>query len=219
MNRCVNTKDGTSLSALIYWRNNTPSAIRQCGGSILQLLYFPNSILHVFFSVNPAMPNNAEWFGASIGNAHYKGEKSHGLKCRALPIYANIAYWLCFTGAETEIEKIKDDTKIKRQTNLYRRGPRPIMNVCHLPDPPPFSLPTTFLAPQHCLWLKNPVRPKNYGSRSLLCFALLCFIFWPFYPFDPPCLFKIWTFTAPLVVAEITRQRQYIGADVFIYLK
>ncbi len=41
-------------------------------------------------------------------------------------------------------------------------------------------------------------------------------MFWPFYPFDPPRLFKIWTFTAPIVLAERIRQRQYIGADIFI---
>jgi hypothetical protein len=28
-----------------------------------------------FFSVNTALPNNAERFGASIGNAQFKGEK------------------------------------------------------------------------------------------------------------------------------------------------
>jgi hypothetical protein len=46
--------------------------------------------------------------------------------------------------AETEIYKIKDDSKIKRQTTLDRHGPRPIPNICHLPDPSSFSLPTTF---------------------------------------------------------------------------
>jgi hypothetical protein len=33
---------------------------------------------------------------------------------------------ICFTGAETEIPKIKDDSKIKRQTNLDHRGPSQI---------------------------------------------------------------------------------------------
>jgi hypothetical protein len=50
-----------------------------------------------------------------------------------------LLYW-----AETEIHKIKDDSKIKRQTNLYRRYPRPIPIICHLLDPHSFSLPTTF---------------------------------------------------------------------------
>ncbi len=65
-------------------------------------------------------------------------------KCRALPIRQDIAYWFCFTEAETEMDKIKDDSKIKREINLHRHGLRPIPNVCHLPDPPVFSLQTTF---------------------------------------------------------------------------
>jgi hypothetical protein len=48
------------------------------------------------------------------------------------------------TGAETEIHKIKDDSKIILQTNLDRRGLRPIPIICHRLDPPSFSLPTTF---------------------------------------------------------------------------
>jgi hypothetical protein len=39
--------------------------------------------------------------------------------------------------------KLKDDSKIKRQTNLERRGPRPIPIICHLPDP--FFLVTDYL--------------------------------------------------------------------------
>ena len=47
-------------------------------------------------------------------------------------------------GAETEIHKIKDDIKIKREKNINRRGQRHIVNVWHLSDLPSFSLPTTF---------------------------------------------------------------------------
>jgi hypothetical protein len=54
------------------------------------------------------------------------------------------AYLFCFTGVETEIHNIKDDSKIIRQTNLDRHGLRPIPIICHLLDPPSFSLPTTF---------------------------------------------------------------------------
>ncbi len=64
---------------------------------------------------------------------------------RVLPIRQDITYWFCFTGAETEINKIKDDSKIKREKNINRRVQRHIVNVCHVPDPPSFSLPTTFL--------------------------------------------------------------------------
>jgi hypothetical protein len=37
---------------------------------------------------------------------------------RVLPIRQDNAYSFCFTGAETEIHKIKDNSKIIRQTNL-----------------------------------------------------------------------------------------------------
>ncbi len=98
----------------------------------------------LFFTVCRALPKNADWLIAPIGNAHYKGGKKHRSYCSVLPIRQVIAYWFCFTGAETEIRKIKDDSKIKRQTNLDRHSLRPIPNVCHLPDPPWFSVQTTF---------------------------------------------------------------------------
>jgi hypothetical protein len=43
-----------------------------------------------------------------------------------------------------KIQKIKGDSKIKRQTNLDCCGPRPISIICHLTDAPSFSLLTTF---------------------------------------------------------------------------
>ncbi len=61
-----------------------------------------------------------------------------------MPIRQDITYSFCFTGAETEIHKIKEDGKIERETNLDRRGPSQIGTVRHIPDPPTFSLPTTF---------------------------------------------------------------------------
>ncbi len=63
---------------------------------------------------------------------------------RILPIHQDITYWFCFTGVETEIHKIKDDSKIKRENNIKRRGQRHIVNIWHLSDPLSFSLPTTF---------------------------------------------------------------------------
>jgi hypothetical protein len=62
---------------------------------------------------------------------------------RVLPNRQDIAYSFCFNGAETEIHKIKDDSKNTRQANLNRRGLRPIPIICLL-DPPSLSLPTTF---------------------------------------------------------------------------
>jgi hypothetical protein len=49
-----------------------------------------------------------------------------------LPICQDIAYSFCFTGetgVETEIHKIKDDSKIYRENNIYRRGPSQIGTV------------------------------------------------------------------------------------------
>ncbi len=63
---------------------------------------------------------------------------------RILPFRQDIAYSFCFTGAETEIHKIKDDSKIDREKNIYRCGPSQIGTVWHILDPPTFSLPTTF---------------------------------------------------------------------------
>jgi hypothetical protein len=48
---------------------------------------------------------------------------------RVLPIRQDITYSFCFTGAETEIHKIKDDGKIERETNLDCRGPSKIGTV------------------------------------------------------------------------------------------
>jgi hypothetical protein len=77
---------------------------------------------------------------------------------RVLPIRQDITYWFCFTGAETEIHKIKDDIKIKREKNINRRGQRHIVNVWHLSDPPSFSLPTTF---------NNKGHDDTWGKKSL----------------------------------------------------
>ncbi len=66
---------------------------------------------------------------------------------RVVPIRQDIVYSFCFTGAETEIHKIKDNSKIIMQTNLDRCGLRPIPIICHCLDPPSFSLLTTFKEP------------------------------------------------------------------------
>ena len=60
-----------------------------------------------------------------------------------LPIRQDITYSFCFTGAETEMHKIKDDDKIEREMNLDRRGPSqmgqfdtfqtPLLSHCRLP--------------------------------------------------------------------------------------
>jgi hypothetical protein len=51
--------------------------------------------------------------------------------------------------AETEVHQSKDDGKIKSKINLDRHGPVPVPNNRHLPQPPWFSLQTTFKKPTH----------------------------------------------------------------------
>jgi hypothetical protein len=46
--------------------------------------------------------------------------------------------------AEKEIELIQDGGQIKREIVIYHDGPRPIRIICYLPEPPCFSLVTTF---------------------------------------------------------------------------
>jgi hypothetical protein len=74
---------------------------------------------------------------------------------RVLPNCQDITYSFCFTGAETEIHKIKYNSKIIVQTNLHRRGLRPIPIICHLLDPPSFSLPTTFKIAKSAFMTQN----------------------------------------------------------------
>ncbi len=73
-----------------------------------------------------------------------KEKKKHRSYGSVSPIRYDIAYSFCFTGAETEIDQIKDDSKIDIEKNIDRRGPRQIGIDWHIPDPPTFWLPTTF---------------------------------------------------------------------------
>jgi len=65
---------------------------------------------------------------------------------------------LCFTGAETEIDKIKDDSKINRETNIDRRGQRHIVNVWQLSDHPLLSRYRLPLTPLCLIMQKDSVR-------------------------------------------------------------
>ncbi len=59
-----------------------------------------------------------------------------------------------------EIDKIKDDSKIVREKNIDRRGPRQIETDWHIPDPPTFWLPTTF---------KQAVRQVVFTDVLIVC--------------------------------------------------
>jgi hypothetical protein len=43
-----------------------------------------------------------------------------------------------------ETELFQDGGQIKREKDVYHHGPKHIPIICHIPDPPSFSLPTTF---------------------------------------------------------------------------
>jgi hypothetical protein len=43
-----------------------------------------------------------------------------------------------------ETDLIQDGGQVKRQTDIDHHGPKYNLIICHLPDPPIFSLPTTF---------------------------------------------------------------------------
>ncbi len=45
---------------------------------------------------------------------------------------------------EMEIRCRKKDNKVKKETDIDRHGPKPSSNSSQPPNPPPFSLPTTF---------------------------------------------------------------------------
>ncbi len=47
-------------------------------------------------------------------------------------------------GRKRKYIKSKTTAKLKGKKNLDLRSPRPIPIICHLPDPPPFWLSTTF---------------------------------------------------------------------------
>jgi hypothetical protein len=84
-----------------------------------------------------------KWSNDASIQKYFKKETLQVIR-RVLPYCQDITYSFCFSGAETEIHKIKDDSKIIMQTNLDRRGLRPIPIICHLLGPPSYSLPTTF---------------------------------------------------------------------------
>jgi hypothetical protein len=63
-----------------------------------------------------------------------------------------LLYW-----AETKIHKIKDNSKIKREKNINRRGQRHIGNVWHLPLLSRYRLP---------LSIKKNTRAREHPDRQ-----------------------------------------------------
>jgi hypothetical protein len=59
---------------------------------------------------------------------------------------------------------IQDGGQVKRQTDIDHHGPKYILIICHLPDPPIFSLPTTFKSYKY--WLSTFVYTFIAGLRE-----------------------------------------------------
>jgi hypothetical protein len=72
---------------------------------------------------------------------------------RTSPIY------FALLGRKRKYIKSKTTAKLVRQPNLDRRGLTPISFICHLLDPPSFSLPTSF---------KKQCTKRIYGIYSCL---------------------------------------------------
>jgi hypothetical protein len=51
-------------------------------------------------------------------------------------------HWAGVSGNGNKL--FKDGGQIKIEKDIYHHGPKHILIICHLPDPPSFSLPTTF---------------------------------------------------------------------------
>jgi hypothetical protein len=60
-------------------------------------------------------------------------------------------------GVVKEIELIQDGGHIKREKDIYHHGPGPKPIICPRPDPPTFSLPTTFKKQWRFKLLEAPV--------------------------------------------------------------
>jgi hypothetical protein len=72
-----------------------------------------------------------------------------------------------------ETDLIQDGGQVKRQTDIDHHGPKYILIICHLPDPPIFSLPTTF---KELSWPKKFLSPIfSYLVHPVLCkLCILC---------------------------------------------
>ncbi len=75
-----------------------------------------------------------------------------------------------------ETDLIQDGGQVKRQTDSDHHGPKYILIICHLPDPPTFSLPTTFKSDydsiKDLLYLSITIVKyvSDHHSLSVLCF-------------------------------------------------
>jgi hypothetical protein len=67
---------------------------------------------------------------------------------------------------EKEIDLFQDGGQIKREKDIYHHVPKPISIICHLPDSPPFSLPTTFKGLKKIVSIRNLVDSPTRQVRE-----------------------------------------------------
>jgi hypothetical protein len=95
-----------------------------------------------WFLAESSFTNNNDSFTSPIG-----GQNQKIFKKERTEILAYFHTNRLLTGLykeETEIHWRKDDGNIKQKTDIDRHGPKPSSKSSQPPDPPPFSLPTTF---------------------------------------------------------------------------
>ncbi len=109
-----------------------------------------------FFSVCRSLPNNAEWFDASIGNAHYKGEKKN-MDLRA-------AFCLFIRTLKTAKLKGKQ-TSTAGVLNQFR-------SFATITEPPSFSLPTTFKVTGERSRIRIRTKMSRIPNTGSKCWAL-----------------------------------------------
>jgi hypothetical protein len=73
-----------------------------------------------------------------------------------LTIQQAIAYSISCSKEEKEIDLLQDCDKNKKGKNIDHHGPRTILNICHLPDLPTFSLVFTSC----CLLVRTQKIPR-----------------------------------------------------------
>jgi hypothetical protein len=145
--RCANTIGAGGIGApiVVAWGASVSlSANRQCLPSMISQLWFAD----FFYHVRSAITIGAGGIGAPLVLAHYKEDDR--VRC-ASPIYMLIAYYLGFTNRKRKYHEEKTTATLKNKQTSTAAVRRHLLTIVSLPDPPHFSLPTTFKLSKKCL--------------------------------------------------------------------
>lgn len=111
---------GIPCTNILTQSNDAPCVSRQCGPKICCV--YNKILFRSFFSVPCALPVNSGWFGAALGNAHYKREDNMDL----------VATFCLLTGTSVinfALLGRNRNTLNKRRHQNYKANCIP--NVCH----------------------------------------------------------------------------------------